>query len=504
MVDKIPVFYVGHRVFKMVPYFFIMKTDFLAVMARFSELSIVVIGDVMLDHYISGTTERTSPEAPVPVVLVNEQNYFAGGAANVARNAAAAGAAVRCVAITGDDPAGHNLRAALDNAGVDTAGVVVLPDYSTIIKTRIVSQGQQIVRLDYEKPWIADTSGEEALFAATEQALAGADAVIFSDYGKGVLCEAIARRILQLCKERNVPVLVDPKGRDYSRYQGAFAITPNSREAQEVTGIAIDTSGGLRRAADSIRSIAQSKISIITRGADGLALLNESDDLLEIPTAAREVFDVTGAGDTFVAWLTLGIASDLESGDAARLANMAAGVSVSRSGPAVVSPFDMRQAMASGRLGRKLVREEDLKTLGDQLRDSGKKIVFTNGCFDFLHAGHVAFLQQARAMGDVLVLAMNTDESIRRLKGAPRPIIPQQQREELVAAIEAVDYVVTYREDTPHHIIEDLRPDMLVKGNNFKMTEVEGADLVRQQGGEVAVLPIVHNFSTSELVKGME
>lgn len=488
----------------MVPYLFIMKTEFLAVMARFNQLNIVVIGDVMLDHYITGTTERTSPEAPVPVVLVNEQNYFAGGAANVARNVAAAGATVRCVAITGDDPAGHELRTALRNAGVDTAGVVAWPDYPTIIKTRVVSQGQQIVRLDYERPWIADTGGEDALVAAVQQALNGADAVIFSDYGKGVLCEPVARRVMSLCKEHGIPVLVDPKGRDYARYEGAFVVTPNSREAQEVTAIATDTIAGLRRAAEAIRSVAQSQIAIITRGADGLALLNENGELDEVPTAAREVFDVTGAGDTFVAWLTLGIAAGLSSGEAARLANMAAGVSVSRSGPAVVSPFDMRQAMASGRLGRKLVREDDLKTLGDQLRESGKKIVMTNGCFDFLHAGHVAFLQQARALGDVLVLAMNTDESIRRLKGAPRPIIPQQQREELVAAVEAVDYVVTYHEDTPHHIIEDLRPDLLVKGNNFKMTEVEGAELVRELGGDVAVLPIVHNFSTSELVKGME
>ncbi len=481
-----------------------MTKDFTEAILSISRLRILVAGDMMLDHYISGTTDRTSPEAPVPVVLVNSEHSIPGGAANVARNVAAAGAWVQACGVTGDDAPGHKLRHGLTGAGVDTSALLMSPQCETVVKTRIVSQGQQIVRLDYEKSGCMENATIEAVADILKTSLESINAVIISDYAKGFVVTPVLENIITICATRNIPVFVDPKGRDYARYRGVFAITPNSREAQEATGISTATDAGLRQAAERIKSITESQLVIITRGADGLALLDQANNWILLPTSARETFDVTGAGDTFVAWLTMGIAAGLTADEAAKLGNLAAGVAVGRRGPAVVSPLDVRRALAPGRLGQKLISEDDLEELGDELRRRGKKIVLTNGCFDFLHAGHVAFLQQAKALGDILVLATNTDVSIQRLKGTGRPIIRQKQREELLASIEAVDYVTAFRADTPHETIARLKPDILVKGGNYLLDEVEGADLQREQGGEVITLPIVHDISTSKLVRGLE
>lgn len=481
-----------------------MTTDLLDAIQSFCRLRILVVGDLLLDQYITGTTERTSPEAPVPVVLVSGEVYMAGGAANVGRNIVAAGASAKACGLIGKDDAGNRLVKKLNEAGVDISGVRQSTHCQTIVKTRVVSQGQQIVRLDHEKQTELKSDELDEAEQYFVSAMPHVDAVIISDYGKGFLTDSILARLFSASVEHQVPVLVDPKGRNYARYHGAFAITPNSREAQEATGISTATEEGLRSAAERIKKETGCHLVVITLGAGGLALLDENDQLVLVPTSAREVFDVTGAGDTFVAWLTFGVASGMPAEDAARLANTAAGIAVARSGPAVVSPLDMRQALAPGRLGKKIINEAGLARLGEELHKQGKKIVLTNGCFDFLHAGHVAFLQQARAFGDVLVLATNTDESIRRLKGAPRPVIAQRQREELLASIEAVDYVTVFTDDTPHEIIARLRPDVLVKGSNYGLDEVEGADLVRETGGDVFTLPIVFNISTSKLVRDRE
>jgi len=481
-----------------------MSAEFRNSIAGFRDLTIVVAGDVMLDHYIHGATERTSPEAPVPVVRVERESFLAGGAANVARNVAVAGAHVKCLGLTGDDVAGRNLRRVLADGGVDVSGVLEDEHSSTTIKSRIVSQGQQIVRLDYE----ARRSSESTTLSDAQQRLldllAGAadtaHAIIISDYGKGLISTPFAQRAVAIAAAAGKPVFVDPKGRDYSRYRGAYAITPNSREAGEATGIVVDDMAGLRAAADAIKRLVECDLMVITRGADGLALLEKTDEWVLVPTSAREVFDVTGAGDTFVAWLALGVASGLSQVDAARLANTAAGVAVGKSGPATVSPLEFHRALTQDRFRRKILAEADLKELGEQLRQSGKRIVLTNGCFDFLHAGHLDFLQRARALGDALVLAINSDDSIRRLKGSPRPLISQHQREALLSSMEAVDFVVVFHDDTPHRIIEVLKPDFLVKGSNYTQEEVEGSEVVERLGGQVRLLPMTYNFSTSDIV----
>lgn len=477
-----------------------MTTEIFQLLERLQHIRILVIGDLMLDHYLAGATERTSPEAPVPVVLIDREEYLAGGAANVARNVAAAGALVACVGAVGEDEEGNHVKSILADAAINIEGIDACTPYSTTKKTRIVSQGQQIVRLDRELPKASLAPHADAIAQKAIAAIASADAVILSDYGKGVLSEKVLTQVFQACAAKNIPVVVDPKGRDYAKYCGATAITPNAREARETTGLDTDDEAGLTAAVQKLREITGCRQIVITRGAQGLTLLDETDQIYNIPTSAREVFDVTGAGDTFVAWFTLALAAAYPAESAARIANTAAGIVVGKVGPAVVTPLDIKHASASSRLGKKLVEPQELATLAAQLRAAGKKLVFTNGCFDFLHAGHIAFLQQARELGDVLVLAMNSDESIRRIKGAPRPIILEKQRAELLASIDAVDYLVVFETDTPHALLEVLRPDVLVKGGNYTLNEVEGADLVNTWQGRAVCIPILHDIRTSRLI----
>jgi D-beta-D-heptose 7-phosphate kinase/D-beta-D-heptose 1-phosphate adenosyltransferase len=345
-------------------------------------------------------------------------------------------------------------------------------------------------------------SAEKEMIEKIAALAPGAVAIIISDYGKGTISPAVFRAALHWGKSLNIPVFVDPKGRDYSRYHGATALTPNLREAGEAVGTDLQGAGEQQflQAAKSIIQTTGCKWLIITRGGDGLSLFETgAEQTVRIAASSREVFDVTGAGDTFVAWLAAGTCAGLAPEEASRLANAAAGIAVSRSGVAVVSPWEVRGALIPSGLGRKLIAPGALQTLGEELHRQNKKIVFTNGCFDFLHAGHVAFLQQAREMGDVLVLGMNDDPGIGRLKGPMRPIIGQQQREVLLASIEAVDYLVPFSEDTPDVLIKALRPDLLVKGGNYEVGGVQGADIVLAYGGRVATLPIVHEVSTGRL-----
>lgn len=466
-----------------------------------ADARVLVIGDLILDHYIKGTTERTSPEAPVPVVLWEGEEKIPGGAANVARNVTALGASAGCIGITGNDAAGADLKNALAATGVECSGFVTDATRPTTVKTRIVSHNQQMLRLDVEKTAQADAQVAKAVIEAFHQRLPQYNVVIVSDYAKGVLTADVLVHVINACRSAGVPCFVDPKGRDYARYHGAYALTPNAREAGDASGSAVTDEAGLQSAADQIQKQTDCEILIITRGGSGLAMFPRGDKPHFISATAREVFDVTGAGDTFVAVLAMGVAVGLSPHDAAELANKAAGVVVGKTGAATVEPHELAAALHPDSLGRKLIIESELAKLGDRLRGNKKRIVFTNGCFDFIHAGHIDFLQAARKLGDVLVLATNTDAVIALLKGAPRPIIKQEQRVKLLAAIEAVDYIVTFSEEKPHSLISALHPDVLVKGSNYSMAEVEGREIVEAYGGEVALLPVFEDISTRELLR---
>jgi D-beta-D-heptose 7-phosphate kinase/D-beta-D-heptose 1-phosphate adenosyltransferase len=467
-----------------------------------ASVRLLVIGDLIVDHYIRGTTERTSPEAPVPVVLFQREERVPGGAANVARNILALGASVICVGTVGMDDPGTHLIESLSRLGADVSSIVRIAGRPTTTKVRIISQSQQMLRLDYEDAGVVPSATEQQVISAFDENVSRCSGVLISDYAKGVLTHRVLKHVLDKSARLAIPVFVDPKGRDYSKYAGAYCLTPNAREAYEATGVSGNSGEELAQAAEAIRSRAHAELIVITRGAEGIALCQRDSQPVLIPAAAREVFDVTGAGDTFISVLSLGIAAGTDALSAASLANIAAGIVVGKSGAATVAPAEILSAVQPDSLRRKLRSPDELATLGETLRAEGKRIVFTNGCFDFVHVGHIAFLQQARALGDVLVLATNTDSMITRLKGAPRPIIRQAQREKLLAAIEAVDYIVAFGDETPHRLIEALRPDILVKGSNFTLDQVEGHEMVLAYGGRVELLPGIEDISTDVLLAG--
>jgi D-beta-D-heptose 7-phosphate kinase/D-beta-D-heptose 1-phosphate adenosyltransferase len=462
---------------------------------------LLVVGDLILDHYVYGRTERTSPEAPVPIVVFEREHAVAGGGANVARNIAEFGAQAVCAGIIGSDAAGKQLRQLLEHAHIDCSGVIEIVERPTTVKTRIVSQNQQMLRLDKECVAPLEAVHEQTLLERIASTLSQCAAIILSDYAKGVLTPRVLRETIALARQHGVPVFVDPKGRNYSRYRGAFAITPNAREATEASGHDTSTEQGIAAAAEKLWEMTQSNWIVITRGALGVALCARDQTPLMIPTLAREVFDVTGAGDTFIAFLALAVGAGFDMAEACALANAAAGVVVAKVGAATVRPEELLALLTPSSVNRKLVAQRDIAELGERLRHAGKRVVFTNGCFDFLHAGHVALLHEAKRLGDVLVVAINTDEAITRLKGAPRPILKQGDRERLLSAIEAVDYIVVFEEDTPHELLRALRPDVLVKGRNYERQQVEGHEIVEGYGGQVVLLDTLEAISTRELIE---
>ena len=460
---------------------------------------IAVLGDVMLDAYVWGDVQRVSPDAPVPVVDLRRRSAAAGGAANVALNLAAAGARVTLAGIVGDDASGRALRELLREAGVDDGGIVTDPARRTTTKTRVVARGQQLIRLDEE-----DRDGVQAATSPERDrrlvaALDGVDAVLISDYAKGFVDADLVRAVEGTVGGR-IPIVVDPKARDVARYRGCTAITPNRAEAEAASGHAIASDADVAAAARTIAAACGARQVLVTRGDRGLSLW-DGRRVTHVPARAREVYDVTGAGDTVIAYFTLGLAAGIEPADAAFLANAAGSVAVSKVGTTVVTPEEVVRSLETGAASTgKILDRAKVRAFVERERSRGRRIVFTNGCFDLLHAGHVHLLDRARAEGDVLVVAVNSDASIRRLKGAERPLVSEDDRTRVLAALDAVGAVVVFEEDTPQALIESLNPDVLVKGGDYDVSQVVGADWVLAHGGRVATIPLVAGRSTTALV----
>lgn len=449
----------------------------------------------MLDRYWFGPTSRISPEAPVPVVRVDEIDERPGGAGNVAVNVASLGAAVRLVSITGEDEAAARLGALLQARGVD-ARLVARKDAPTITKLRVLSRNQQLLRMDFEQA--CDPGAAETLGASVAALIPGAGAVILSDYGKGAL--ARAGELIAACRAAAVPVLIDPKGADFDRYRGATVITPNQSEFEAVVGPCPDDRTLLERAA-ALRQRLDLEHLLITRSERGMTLVS-ADEAIHLPAEAREVYDVTGAGDTVIAVTGAGIALGLPMATAAALANLAAGIVVGKLGVGDVTPGELAQALhRRGQGGRGLVGEDELAARVADARRRGERIVMTNGCFDILHAGHVAYLEEAKALGDRLIVAVNDDASVGRLKGTGRPVNTLLDRMAVLAGLAAVDWVVPFSEDTPERVICRLKPDVLVKGGDYRPEEIAGAGCVTGAGGEVRVLTFREGRSTSEVIR---
>ena len=466
----------------------------------FENARVLVVGDLMLDRYWHGGTSRISPEAPVPVVHVNENEERAGGACNVALNIATLGGQCTVMGLCGDDEAANTLEALLENVGV-TPKFVRMPENATVTKLRVMSRSQQLMRLDFEDGFIGqDLSQLEKDFAAQ---LSDHNIVVCSDYGKGSLRSV--KRLIELCNEKNIPVLVDPKGSDFEKYSGASLITPNLSEFEAVVG-SCDTEDDLVAKANELSEQFNIEALLVTRSEHGMSLMQQDYDPVHIPTQAREVFDVTGAGDTVISTLAASLGAGVSLERAMVLSNLAAGVVVAKSGTASVSLKELENAIEqnSSNTEHGILEEADLYPLLDRCRARGETIVMTNGCFDILHAGHVTYLEQASELGDRLLVAVNIDETVSRLKGADRPVNKVENRMRMLAALRCVDWVVAFSEDEPTRLICDIAPDILVKGGDNDADKIPGGDCVREAGGKVMVLVYVDGISTTKIIESIK
>ncbi|WP_445496456.1 bifunctional D-glycero-beta-D-manno-heptose-7-phosphate kinase/D-glycero-beta-D-manno-heptose 1-phosphate adenylyltransferase HldE [Photorhabdus sp. SF281] len=465
----------------------------------FHRAEVLVVGDVMLDRYWYGPTSRISPEAPVPVVKVNTIEERPGGAANVAMNIAALGANSHLVGLTGIDDAARALDEKLSSFKV-RCNFVVVPTHPTITKLRILSRNQQLIRLDFEEGF--DNVDAQPILERIEQALPHIGALILSDYAKGALSQV--QKMIKLANDANVPVLIDPKGSDFERYRGATLLTPNLSEFEAVVGHCKDNDELVEKGTKLINDLDLQAL-LITRSEQGMSLLSVDHPPLHLPTLAQEVFDVTGAGDTVIGVLATAIAAGKPLNEACFLANAAAGVVVGKLGTSTISPVELENAVRGrAETGFGVMNEFQLKQAVAHARQRGEKIVMTNGCFDILHAGHVSYLENARKLGDRLIVAVNSDASTKRLKGETRPVNPLEQRMIVLSALGAVDWVVPFEEDTPRRLIADVLPDVLVKGGDYKPEEIAGSEEVWAAGGEVKVLNFEDGISTTNIIKAIK
>lgn len=480
-------------------------SDFSTDPADFSQARVLVVGDVMLDRFVYGGVQRISPEAPIQVMQVERDIVMPGGAGNVARNIAALGGCATLLGLVGDDTAADELNEVLALTPGVAAQLVVDESRRTTEKTRFIGSRQQLLRVDRESRAAPAAESLDALVAAAVEAMADCAVVVLSDYAKGVVSERVIVTLLKAAKKAGKPVLVDPKGSDYVRYRGADLITPNQQEAALATGLACDGNDSVVTAARKLQQGCGIANVLITRGGAGMTLLQQGEaEALHLPAEAREVFDVSGAGDTVVATIAAALAMGRSLPQAARLANAAAGIVVGKVGTAVVHPEELRAALHVPEphgIDDKVVSRQRAKERIDLWRSRGERIGFTNGCFDLLHAGHLTLLSEARAACDRLVVAINADASVRKLKGPARPVQNEAHRARLLAALGMVDLVIVFEEDTPIPLLEMLKPDLLIKGGDYTEDQVVGGDLVRAYGGEVRVSRHVAGQSTTATIE---
>ena len=484
------------------------RTDLIALLDRLNKARVLCVGDVMLDRFVHGRVERISPEAPIPVLRVEREAAMLGGSGNVARNLDALGARTTFVSAIGDDDAGREIGALFGVLGGTRAELVVDPVRQTAIKIRYLAGNQQMLRADRETTGDVSAASAEAMLAAARDALAGCGVVIASDYGKGALSPAVITALIAAAGEAGRPVIVDPKGSDYTRYRGATLLTPNRKELGEASRMPTGSDAEIVAAARHIIATCGVGAVLATRSRDGMTLVSGSGEgtITHLPTEAREVFDVSGAGDTVVATIAAALATGAPLAQAAALANVAAGIVVGKVGTAVAHPEEVAAALRRSDVG-----DADAKVMAlspaldriDRWRRQGFRIGFTNGCFDVLHPGHVTLMAKARAACDRLVVGLNADASVKRLKGASRPLQTETARATVLASLGSVDMVVVFGEDTPLALIEAIRPDLLVKGADYRVEEVVGADIVQAGGGRVMLVDLEAGHSTTATIARM-
>lgn len=458
---------------------------------------ILVIGDLMIDHYLWGGCERISPEAPVQVVDIARETTVLGGAGNVVNNLVTLGACVSVAGVIGDDENGLELTKMLSSLGASCEGLVIQEGRKTSKKSRIIASNQQILRYDKESKESIEELSTQKLIAYVLRIIDQCDMVILSDYGKGVITEAVAQGVIACAKTKDKKVLVDPKGKDYRKYSGAYLLTPNKKEASEATGITIKDDETLREALLSLKSTCELQCSMITLSEDGIAIYDES--MRRYPTVAKEVFDVTGAGDTVIASLSFALSCGLSIDEAAPFANHAAAVVVGKIGSATVTLDEIEtyeSSLHQSSSDTHIKSQMEIVSIVQRLKREGKRVVFTNGCFDILHVGHVKYLQEAKSYGDVLIVGLNSDSSVRELKGPTRPVNPENDRAYILAALESVDYVVMFSDETPYELIKSISPDILVKGGDYEGKSVVGAQFAK----ELRLVEFVDGKSTTATI----
>lgn len=466
---------------------------------NFDHSKVLVYGDLMLDRYWYGQASRISPEAPVPIVHVQSHEVRPGGAANVALNIASLGAKVTLMGLVGEDLEAEQLRNELRQKNVHCEFLQV-PGHPTVTKLRVIGQQQQLIRMDFEEPF--RNVKDESLVNAYQRALETTDLVILSDYAKGALHRSAL--LIQLARQRGIPVLVDPKTTDYHRYRGASLITPNKAEFEAIAGVCIDEQAFETKAQALIQAFDLGAL-LITRGKEGMTLVQAEKPAQHFLAKAREVYDVTGAGDTVIGVIGAILAAGREIKEAVRIANIAAGLVVMKLGAATISVPELRRAvLRQGGLLEGILTEAELLVAVADARAHGETIVMTNGCFDILHAGHIQYLLQAQALGKRLIVAVNDDNSVKRLKGSARPLNSLMERMTILAALRTVDWVISFSEDTPARLINLVKPDVLVKGGDYRPEQIAGADDVIANGGQVIILDFRPDCSTTNIIKKLE
>ncbi|MFC1481747.1 D-glycero-beta-D-manno-heptose-7-phosphate kinase [Candidatus Neomarinimicrobiota bacterium] len=478
-----------------------------AIRDGFKSGTILVVGDVLLDRYLWGQVNRISPEAPVPILSLDRQTHVGGGAANVALNLSGLGISVSLAGYVGNDADGQLLLESLAAGNVLTDAIVTQEERPTISKTRVIGNQQQMLRIDNELLTAISDENVSLLLKQVRQQLDMQPAVvILSDYAKGTLTSGVTREIISLANQAGIPILVDPKGKDFKKYTGATAISPNRQELAAICNVAGDELVPLMDAGNKLRDDLELEYMVLTLGAEGIALLDH-DHQQRIPAVVQEVSDVSGAGDTVIATLAAGIASGFSRLDATHLANIAGGIVVSKVGTAPVYRDELLAALEMEHVlerSSKICEMDDLIKRTNEWRHRNLNVVFTNGCFDILHAGHVSYLNTARSLGSKLVVGLNTDRSVTRLKGPSRPIMGEQDRARVLAGLGAVDAICFFDEDTPLKLIEAIKPNILAKGADYSEDQVVGAQEVQASGGKVVLIPLVENKSTTQIIEKVQ
>ena len=470
--------------------------------SKFDQCHLLVIGDLMLDEYLWGEVDRISPEAPVQVVAIQKEDFTLGGAGNVVNNAVALGAKVSITGVIGTGRNGQLLLERFNELGVDTSLIIQEPDRATTQKTRIIAANQHVLRIDRETK--QDISGPtlEKMIRLIEDKMPDIDVVLISDYGKGLITKNLLSKVIASAKKHGKMIIVDPKGLDFSKYSGVSLLTPNKKEAALASGVEINDESSLEKAANKILENIRLDNLLITCGKDGMVLFEKNKKPFRVRAKSRQVFDVSGAGDTVLAVFGLALASGASIHNSVALANTAAGIVVGKVGTATVSKQELASALKSDDTGlpSKYKDLSELPALVKDLKKKGNRLVLTNGCFDLLHAGHIMLFSASKQLGDILIVAIDDDESVKKLKGSGRPVLNAKERSRILSALDAVDYVVVFSSQELIKLIEIIQPDVLTKGSNYTTTQVFGREHVEALGGKVVLIPVTEDISSTRII----